>query len=217
MFMNRWYAYVALGISALMLSACNDVKLEGTWIEPVPGNESMVQGFTLEQGGAASSVNMATLQYESWKRDGDALMLSGHSIGNGQTLAFTDTMSIVSLTQDSLVLKRGTMLVKYARSTSEAVATQTDVAKSFPVKGILTLAHEVRSFVAEGDTTEYWVVDRTGKLAQQYDELTGGVKNGTPVYVEMTVTDMGKSDEGFAEGYYSVYRVEEIADMRMPE
>ncbi len=118
--MNRWYAYVALCISALILSACNDVKLEGTWIEPVPGNESMVQGFTLEQGGAASSVNMATLQYESWERDGDALMLSGHSIGNGQTLAFTDTMSIVSLTQDSLVLKRGAMIFKYAKCSGHA-------------------------------------------------------------------------------------------------
>ena len=54
------------------------------------------------------------------------------------------------------------------------------------------------------------VIDKTGELARQYDELTGGVKNGTPVYAELEVIDMGKSDEGFAAEYDGVYQVEKI-------
>lgn len=32
------------------------------------------------------------------------------------------------------------------------------------VRGRLTIAHEVRSFTAEGDSVEYWVVDKSGDL-----------------------------------------------------
>ena len=35
-------------------------------------------------------------------------------------------------------------------------------------------------------------------------------KNGTPVYVELDVIDMGKTDEGFAADYEGVYSVTKI-------
>ena len=38
----------------------------GIWVEPVPGMAG-VQGIALEEDGAAHSVNMATLRYETWK------------------------------------------------------------------------------------------------------------------------------------------------------
>ena len=38
----------------------------GIWVEPVPGMVG-VQGIALEEDGAAHSVNMATLRYETWK------------------------------------------------------------------------------------------------------------------------------------------------------
>ena len=50
------------------LAACSGVQIEGSWIEPVPGMPEMVQGVTLENGGRATSINMATLQYESWEK-----------------------------------------------------------------------------------------------------------------------------------------------------
>ena len=37
---------------------------------------------------------------------------------------------------------------------------------------------------AEGDSADYWIVDETGELMQKYDDMTKGVKNGKPVYVE---------------------------------
>lgn len=44
------------------------------------------QGFVLEADGKASSVNMATLVYGSWKLEGRRLILSGRSLGNRQTI-----------------------------------------------------------------------------------------------------------------------------------
>lgn len=102
--------FTALTAIAILASACqNKASLTGQWIEPIPGNPDAIQGIDLKENGEASSINMATLQYEQWSREGDRLILSGESIGNHQTIAFADTFEIGKLTADSLVLKRATM------------------------------------------------------------------------------------------------------------
>lgn len=103
--MKKKMLLVVIGIGALV-GACggNSGSVIGSWVEPVPGLEGQVQGVNLEEGGVASSVNMATLVYENWKQEGKLLILSGKSIGNGQTILFTDTMEIKKLTADSLIL-----------------------------------------------------------------------------------------------------------------
>ena len=63
--------------AAAAFAACGAGTIEGEWVEPVPGMEGQVQGVKLEPGGRASSVDMATLQYEAWERQGDRLILSG--------------------------------------------------------------------------------------------------------------------------------------------
>lgn len=209
--------YLFLHSALLLLPACSgQVSIEGSWVEPVPGMPDMQQGFTLEANGKASSIEMATLQYESWKKEGNQLILSGKSIGNHLTIDFSDTLTIEKLTADSLILKRGEVVCTYTRAqeiqTKESIpaATLTPAKQIRTVKGELVIAHEVRAFTATGDSLTYWVIDKTGELARQYDELTGGVKNGTPVYAELEVIDMGKSDEGFAAEYDGVYQVEKI-------
>lgn len=92
----------------------------------------------------------------------------------------------------------------------------TPTQQTLSLKGTLVIGHEVRSFTAEGDSVEYWIVDKSGQLEQQYDALTNGVKNGTPVYAELEVTDMGKSDEGFAADYAGVYHVVKVDTLRLP-
>ena len=42
---------------------------------------------------------------------------------------------------------------------------------------------------------------------QKYDDMTKGIKNGKPVYVELEVVDMGKADDGFAADYEGVYQI----------
>lgn len=100
---------------AMLACACTQTDIVGEWTQPVPGMEDMTQGFALEQGGTASSINMATLQYEKWERQGDLLILSGKSIGNGQAPDFSDTLRIDLLTDTELTLTRGNLTLKYTR------------------------------------------------------------------------------------------------------
>ena len=100
-----------------ILTACggHSMSVVGAWVEPGPGMEGKVQGIKIEEGGNASSINMATLVYESWKQNGDQLILTGKSIGNGQTIEFTDTLEIKKLSADSLILGKGKMAFRYAK------------------------------------------------------------------------------------------------------
>ena len=67
-----------------------------------------MQGFTLNQNGTASSVNMATLLIKNWNLDNGTLTLQYESIGNKQTITGTDTLNVVKIDADSLVLARKT-------------------------------------------------------------------------------------------------------------
>ena len=81
---------LAVILNVITLAACNNVSIESDWIEPVPGIENMIQGISLKTDGKASSINMATLQYEKWEQKDNLLILFGTSIGNHQTSSFTD-------------------------------------------------------------------------------------------------------------------------------
>ncbi|MGL5561905.1 MAG: lipocalin family protein [Tannerellaceae bacterium] len=79
----------------------------GAWVQPIPGMENQQQGIRLKKGGEAESINMATLKFDKWLVRNDSLLLSGESIGNGQSFAFTEAYKIATLTADSLVLEQG--------------------------------------------------------------------------------------------------------------
>lgn len=198
------------------LVACNNTTVEGSWIEPVPGMANMTQGFTLNADGTAASINMATLKYESWKQEGNLLILNATSIGNHQSTPFADTLTIEKLTADSLMLRKGELLLRYSKQSKSTgkeeipASAITPAKKLISVKGELVIGHEVRSFRAEGSSADYWVDDETGELIQKYDETTKGTKNGKPVYVELEVADMGKAEDGFAADYDGVYQVMKI-------
>ena len=84
--------FIPLIAIAVLCAACHDkTTLTGDWIEPVPGNTNTIQGFSLKENGEATSINMATLQYKSWAQEDNRLILSGESIGNQQTISFSDT------------------------------------------------------------------------------------------------------------------------------
>lgn len=105
----------ACGLMTIIATACSSSGIEGKWVEPVPGMENQVQGMNLEKGGKASSINMATLQYEKWKKRGDKLILSGKSIGNHETCSFTDTLAIEKLTESELTLKKDGLTINYQK------------------------------------------------------------------------------------------------------
>lgn len=90
--------------AAALLAACGAPSLEGSWVQPVPGMEEQMQGMTLASDGTAASLNMSTLVYETWRVNGNTLTLSGESIGNGQTIAFTQNYTFSMPDNDTLVL-----------------------------------------------------------------------------------------------------------------
>ena len=102
-------------MTVVAFTACGGNNIEGKWVEPVPGMENQMQGINLEKGGKASSINMATLQYEKWEKKGEMLILFGKSIGNTETISFSDTLSIENLTNDELILKKGSLTINYQR------------------------------------------------------------------------------------------------------
>ena len=89
------------------------VSLSGSRTEPVPGLAPAQQGFLMKSDGRASSINMATLQYQKWRPEGNKLILSGKSTGesgkstgNRQTIDFVDSYVIEDIGLQKLVLRK---------------------------------------------------------------------------------------------------------------
>ena len=104
--------------AAVSLSSCSPKsqkeELCGIWVQPIPGSH-IVQGVELKADGSARSVNMATLRYDRWELASESIILHGLSIGNGVSGEFSDTLSIVKLTPDSLILQKGSLVLEYSR------------------------------------------------------------------------------------------------------
>lgn len=198
------------------LTACNNAYIEGAWVESISEMPDIQQGFILEKNGNVSSINIANWKYKTWNKESNLLLLSGVKIENHQDKPFTDTLTIEKLTKDSLVLKKAEQFLRYSKAKEVETKKDLPTLHNLPVKerqlvkGELVIGHEVRSFTAEGDTTDYWIEDETGELMQKYDNITKGIKNGEPVYVELEIINLGKTDEGFAAEYASVYKIMKI-------
>ena len=78
----------------------------GEWTLPDPIDSTKVMGVEIDVQGAAQSINMATLAYKSWAltEKPDQILLKGQSIGNGQTIDFTDTCTLSTNAAGKLTL-----------------------------------------------------------------------------------------------------------------
>ncbi len=78
----------------LLLTACaplaNEADLQGCWTQNIAILQNLEQGVCLAENGRAQSVNMATLVYAGWRLDGNKLILTGKSLGNGKTFEFQE-------------------------------------------------------------------------------------------------------------------------------
>lgn len=99
---------LGIAVTAMAFAACGGKKdadsIVGSWVMPIEGQPGKMQGIKLEEGGDASSINMATLVYKYWEQQGNNLYLTVKSIGNGIEIEGIDTLKIEKLTADSLVL-----------------------------------------------------------------------------------------------------------------
>lgn len=94
----------------------NNASLVGTWIDPAEENSVFGEtGFTLEKDGTVVSINTGYVEYTTWEKVGDQLILNGNYNGTNPH-AFSDTMWIDELTEEHMVLKDfGNYSVTYQR------------------------------------------------------------------------------------------------------
>lgn len=83
-----------------------NLYLLGTWVKPVQGNKSEVQGFTLKKDGSASSINMVELLYQNWEVKDDKLVLTVKSIGNKTSSIDKEIYKIIAINKSYLYLKK---------------------------------------------------------------------------------------------------------------
>lgn len=91
----------------------------GAWTMPDPIDPEKEIGIEIHVDGGALSINMATLVYTSWELQGEAdkILLKGQSIGNGQTIDFTETGVIAKDAEGKYTLSiegTGTVYTKVA-------------------------------------------------------------------------------------------------------
>jgi Lipocalin-like len=73
--------------------------LLGSWV-----NKDNKMGFEIKPGGKAASVNMATLDYNSWKLDGDKLILNSTSKGVSNPVTVDEVFIIRELTLNKIIV-----------------------------------------------------------------------------------------------------------------
>ena len=114
--MNKYLVIIALAfVMGLFLTACNQPKLEGTWVEPaVEGSLLGEVGFTLLEGGKVENINTGFREYQTWERVGDKLILNGVEHGYVST-SFADTNNIISLDDSLLVIGQDGYSVTFHR------------------------------------------------------------------------------------------------------
>ena len=83
------------GVCLTVVSKTDTTYMEavGSWTVPDPIAPDSAMGFELRTEGRARSIRMATLCYHGWSLTGERgkILLTGESIGNGQTIPFTET------------------------------------------------------------------------------------------------------------------------------
>lgn len=112
-----------LAIVTMLMIACTSKKTSstdevlcplGSWIKPIDGMNGF-DGIEIKDGGLASSINSSTLLYETWTQNDEDLVLSGKSIGNGQTITFSNCYKVKKCDSDSLILVGGNTTLRFAR------------------------------------------------------------------------------------------------------
>lgn len=101
---------------ALFFTSCgNKNNIIGTWVEP-KAESSFIdeQGFTLLEDGGIVNINNGNYDYRNWEKQGDKLILTGAYTGMNPH-DFCDTMNIVEITEEHMILEQGGYQITYVR------------------------------------------------------------------------------------------------------
>jgi len=89
----------------------NKQLLVGSWLD----TSASQLHFSLLEDGTARSDNMATLLYQKWRLEGNKLILTVKSIGNGSSSIDEESYEIKTLTEEKLVLQNGDYTMEFAK------------------------------------------------------------------------------------------------------
>lgn len=90
-------------------------KLVGTWVEPKEEGSSFdEQGFTLLEDGGIICINMGYYDYQTWEKVDEQLIVKGTYTGSNPH-DFCDTLNIVRVTDEELVLEQGGYEITYVK------------------------------------------------------------------------------------------------------
>ena len=85
--------------------------LIGSWLD----SSKAALNFTLFKDGTARSDNMTTLLYRKWSVNGQKLILTAESLGNGTSSIGDESYEIKTLTNKKMVLKNGYSIMIYIK------------------------------------------------------------------------------------------------------
>lgn len=79
------------------------------------------------------------------------------------------------------------------------------------IRGTLIMGPEVREFKPNGQSKEYWLIDKADNLYKVYTEaLPAEAEVYTPVNAALKVVELPKMQDGFGAEYDGTYEVVEI-------
>lgn len=113
--MKKVLVISAFALSFLMISCTS--PLVGTWVQPET-SFTQEQGFVLYKDGSAADINVDYVRYESWKKNGDYLILNGKNVGSVKK-DFSDTLKIEKVDDRELILSQSGEKIRFIRKIGE--------------------------------------------------------------------------------------------------
>ena len=103
------------GFFALLFSSCSRPSIVGTWIEVAQEDTfSDETGFTLLEDGKVLPINMGGYEFNEWEQNDKTIVFKGQYTGTNPR-DFSDTLNIVELTEENLVLEQAGYKLTYKR------------------------------------------------------------------------------------------------------
>lgn len=114
--MNKRLIVIALcAFVGFVFASCNRPSIVGTWVETAQKDAiSEETGFTLLEDGKVLPINMGFYEFNAWKQEGKNIVFQGQYTGSNPH-DFTDTLTIVELTKEQLVLEQAGYSITYKR------------------------------------------------------------------------------------------------------
>lgn len=105
---------LVLSVFALtfLMTSCSD-PMVGSWVMPAT-NYTPEQGFELKKDGTAEAINMEYVEFTTWQKDGNKLILNGKNTGSVKG-DFSDEMNIVEVTKEEMKIETGGVTLTYKK------------------------------------------------------------------------------------------------------